>query len=314
MSDKPVAEVILTANLPAQIEQKIVSQFSTAKILLQDAGTDDFIQKMGRPTALVVIPGDPINARLISLLPESIKLIASYSAGLDHVDIDAARARNIEVSNTPDVLTDATADIAILLILGAVRGAGNAASLITNHAWKGWEPRQIFGYDLKNKTLGIMGPGRIGQATARRASAFGLNLVYWGLQHVPAIEQLGAKPILDLKDFLGEADILSLHLPATNQTRNIINQKTLSMMKPGSFLINTARGDLLDDDAVIEALASGHLAGIGLDVFSGEPNIHSGYLSSINTFLLPHIGSSTHETRQAMGDMVIASLQKMLRG
>jgi lactate dehydrogenase-like 2-hydroxyacid dehydrogenase len=307
-----VAEIILTANLPAPIEQKIASQFGTAKILLQAVGADAFIQQMGLPTAIVVIPGDPIDARLISLLPESIKLIASYSTGLDHVDIDAAMARNIAVSNTPDVLTEATADIAILLMLGAVRGASNAASLITSQTWKGWEPRQIFGYDLRNKTLGIMGPGRIGQATARRANAFGLKLVYWGRQQVPTMEQLGAKPILDMKDFLGEADILSLHLPATHQTRNIINKNSLSMMKAGSFIINTARGDLLDDEAVIDALASEKLAGVGLDVFRGEPNIHPGYLSSSNTFLLPHIGSSTHETRQAMGDMVIASLQKAL--
>ena len=309
-----MAEVILTANLPEQIEQKIASQFSTTKILLQTVGMDNFIQQMGSPTAIVVIPGDPIDAHLISLLPESIKLIASYSTGLDHVDIDAAMARNIAVTNTPDVLTDATADIAILLILGAVRGAGNAGRLITNQAWKGWEPRQIFGHDLRNKTLGIMGPGRIGQATAIRASAFGLKLVYWGRQQVPVMEQLGAKPLLDMENFLGEADILSLHLPATHQTRNIINKDTLSMMKTGSFLINTARGDLLNEEAVIEALASGQLAGVGLDVFRGEPNIHPGYLTSRNTFLLPHIGSSTHETREAMGDMVIASLQQVLRG
>jgi lactate dehydrogenase-like 2-hydroxyacid dehydrogenase len=308
-----VTQVILTANLPPQIEQKIARQFSTEKILLQDVGTDTFIQNIGLPNAIVVIPGDPIDARLISLLPESIELIASYSTGLDHVDIAAARARNIEVSNTPDVLTDATADIAILLILGAVRGAGNAAGLIKSEAWKGWEPRQVFGSDLKNKTLGIMGPGRIGQATAERARAFGLKLVYWGRKSAPAMEQLGARPILNIEDFLGTVDILSLHLPATNQTRNIINPKALSLMKTGSFLVNTARGDLIDDEAVIEALGNGKLAGVGLDVFRGEPNIHPGYFSSTHTFLLPHIGSSTHETRKAMGDMVIASLEKVLR-
>ena len=308
-----MADVILSANLPEHIELKISQIFSTTKIYLQKVGIDGFIQQMGSPTALVVIPGDPIDARLISGLPESIKLIASYSTGLDHIDLDAAKARNIAVSNTPDVLTDATADTAIFLKLGTIRGAAHATSLIRTETWKGWEPRQIFGHDHKNKTLGIMGPGRIGQATAERAKAFGLKLVYWGRKNVAAMETLGAKAVLDLSDFLGQVDIVSLHIPATAQTRNLVNQQTLSMMKTGSFLINTARGDLLDDDAVIEALASGKLAGVGLDVFSGEPNIHPGYLSSNNTFLLPHIGSSTHETRRAMGDMVIASLQKVLR-
>lgn len=308
-----MADVILSANLPEHIELKISQLFSTTKIYLQKVGIDGFIQQMGSPTALVVIPGDPIDARLISGLPESIKLIASYSTGLDHIDLDAAKARNIAVSNTPDVLTDATADTAIFLMLGTIRGAAHATSLIRTETWKGWEPRQIFGHDLKNKTLGIIGPGRIGRATAERAKAFGLKLVYWGRKNVAAMEQLGAKAVLDLSDFLGQVDIVSLHIPATAQTRNLVNQQTLSMMKTGSFLINTARGDLLDDDAVIEALASGKLAGVGLDVFSGEPNIHPGYLSSNNTFLLPHIGSSTHETRRAMGDMVIASLQKVLR-
>jgi len=307
-----MSEVVYTADLPAEVEAELGRRFAARKLRLQQIGTAAFVSALGDARAIVVIPGDPVDAALIEALPASMNHIASYSTGLDHVDRAAAAVRGITVSGTPDVLTDATADIAILLILGAMRGAGDGLRSINAGRWTGWTPSAVFGVDLRGKMLGIAGAGRIGVATASRARAFGMTIAYWGRRTSLEMEALGATGYSDWLGFLSAIDTLSLHLPSTAQTRGLVDARALHAMRRGSYLVNTARGDLVDDEAVIAALASGQLAGVGLDVFSGEPRIHPGYHNARGVFALPHLGSATVETRAQMGASVIASLSAAL--
>ena len=304
--------VAYTAEMPQSVCDLIGSSFRMRRAPLRGRPLDEFLTAVESAAALIVAPGDPVDATCIAALPETIRLIASYSVGLDHVDVDAARRRGVAVSNTPDVLTEATADIAMLLILSALRGASGAERMLRAGEWKGWAPDQIFGSDLSGRLLGIAGPGRIGAATAKRASAFGMRLVYWGRRESDAMNALGAEPMFDLEAFLGAIDVLSLHLPSTEQTRRFLNRQTISSMRKGAVVVNTARGDLIDDDALVAALHEGRIAGAGLDVFAGEPALHKGYLSAPNVTLLPHIGSATSETRLAMGRSVFDSLKQHL--
>ena len=217
------------------------------------------------------------------------------------------------MTNTPDVLTDATADVALLLILGALRGAAQASRLLHSRQWQGWEPAQIFGRDLTGKTLAIFGAGRIGAATAKRARAFGMEVIYWsGHRQSPLLDDVGAKAVEDFSQFLAQAEVLSLHAPSTPQTRGLVNAALIDKLPAGAALINTARGDLVEDEDVINALQSGRLGAIGFDVFTNEPAIDGRYYDLENAFLLPHIGSSTEETRAAMGRLVLQGLRRYL--
>lgn len=301
-------EIIYTSDLPEGVEVLLAEQYDARKVKLREVGYRQFLAQFGSARAIVACPGDPFDAQLIDSLPAAVGLIASYSTGLDHIDIVATGKRGILVTNAPDVLTDATADIAMLLILGAVRGATAASRLVRDQKWTGWRPAQIFGSDIRGKRLGILGGGRIGAATAQRAQAFGMTLSYHSRRRSNDLDALGAYYAPDLGSFLDSCDVLSLHVPATSETRNMIDAEALAKMRSGSFLINTARGDLIDDNAVISAAQSGHLAGIGLDVFRNEPALDPRYLKLSNAFLLPHIGSATDETRRAMGECVLASL------
>jgi lactate dehydrogenase-like 2-hydroxyacid dehydrogenase len=303
-------DIVVTGVLPEPVEAALADRYTVHKIDLQAAGIAALIDYIREARAIVVIPGDPINAELIAALPDHVRLIASYSTGLDHVDLTAAQARGILVTNTPDVLTDATADIAMLLLLGTLRGAANAVTLLESEQWSGWQPAQIFGWDLKDRILGIFGGGRIGTATAKRARAFGLDVIYHSRKPNVELDALGGRYFRDFKTFLGTADIVSIHAPSTPETQGIFNADAFAAMRDGSFLINTARGDLVDDDAVIAALDSQKLAGIGFDVFRGEPKLDRRYLRRPDALLLPHIGSATHETRLAMGRSVISSLDR----
>lgn len=300
--------IVVTADLVDAVEAGLAQRYDVRKLSLKALGADGFLAGIGGARAIVVSPGDPVDAALIERLPAELGLIASYSTGLDHIDVEAARRRGILVSNTPDVLTDATADIAIFLILGTVRGAARASSIIRSGGWDGWTPAQIFGRDLRGLSLGILGGGRIGAATALRAQAFGMAINYHSRRQNPKLGALGAAFYPDLHRFLKSSDIVSLHIPSTPETRRIIDADAIDAMREGGFLINTARGDLVDDDAVVAALRNGKLSGVGLDVFNDEPDFDRRYLECPNALLLPHIGSATHETRLAMGRSVIASL------
>ena len=264
--------------------------------------------------AILCTVGDPIGAELINKLPGSIKMLATFSAGFNHIDIRAAQARGIVVTNTPDVLTDATADVAMLLILGAARRASEGDRIVRQRAWTGWSPTHMMGTHLGGKRLGIMGMGRIGEAVAVRAQAFGMEVHYANRRGRRSAALPNAVLHPDADSLLLVADILSLHAPSTPDTRHWLNRERIQKLPPGAIVVNTARGDLVDDEALIEALRSGRLAAAGLDVFDGEPTVNPGYLALENTFLLPHLGSATQETRVAMGMRAADNLDAFFAG
>jgi lactate dehydrogenase-like 2-hydroxyacid dehydrogenase len=264
--------------------------------------------------ALLVSAVDPIPADLIQALPDSVRMIATFSVGTDHIDLAAARARGIAVSNTPGVLTDATADIALLLLLGAARRASEGERLIRESRWEGWAPTQLVGVHVTGKRLAILGMGRIGQAVARRARGFDMEIHYHNRRRLPADEETGAIYHADADDLLSVADFLSIHSPATPETHHWLNAERIARLPDRAVVINTARGSVVDDEALIAALRSGKLAAAGLDVFENEPRLHPGYASLPNTFLLPHLGSATDRTRDAMGFTALDNLDAFFAG
>jgi len=305
------AGVVYTSRLPAAIEEELETRFGARHVGPADA---DFCARLTRTWGLVAGPGASLDSALIHRLPGSVRIIASYSVGVDHIDIEAARIRGIVVTNTPDVVTNATADVAMLLILSACRQASWAERRLRAGEWRGASLLDTFGVDLAGRTLGIFGYGRIGQATARRGVAFGMQIVYHG-RHPRAVTDLpGARFEAQLHAFLAASDIVSLHVPLTPATRHVVDRDAIAAMRPGSILVNTARGGLVDDEALIEALRSGHLRAAGLDVYDSEPRIRPGYLTLDNVTLLPHIGTATIETRLAMGRAVIANLKAFREG
>jgi glyoxylate reductase len=243
-----------------------------------------------------------------------LRVVANMAVGYDNVDLEAARARRIQVSNTPDVLTDATAELTWALILAAARRVGEGERLVRAGAWTGWEPTQLLGTGLGGKTLGIAGGGRIGREVGRRAGAFGMDVVYWSRSPRRDWEaETGARPADDLLDLARRADVLSVHLAATPETRRIIDARVLDAMKPGALIVNTARGDVVDEPALVERLRAGRLRA-GLDVYAHEPHIPDALRELDNVVLLPHLGSATRETRQAMFDLAWENLLRGVRG
>jgi len=263
---------------------------------------------------LIVSPADTLDAAAIAKLPTSIKVMPTFSVGTDHIDLNAAKARGIVVTNTPGVLTDATADIAMLLMLGVMRRGGEGERLVRAGTWIGWRPTQLMGTQLGSKTLGIIGMGRIGLAVAVRAKAFGMRIIYHNRKPTPEAQTLGAEYAPNLDDMLPKCQVLSLHCPMSPETKNLLDARRLALLPKGAYVINTARGGHVVDDALIAALTSGHIAGAGLDVYAGEPNLDPRYRNLENAMLLPHLGSATTETRVAMGMMVIDNLDAVLSG
>jgi glyoxylate reductase len=243
-----------------------------------------------------------------------VRAIATYSVGYDHVDLAAARARGLAVLNTPDVLTDATAETALFLLLGAARRATESIGLIRSRAWKGWSPTQLLGVELAGKALGIFGMGRIGRGIARRARGFGMTIHYSNRNRLaPALEE-GAIFHADPEAMLAAVDALALACPSTPETRGFLDSRRLGLMRRGALVVNIARGDVVVDEDLIDALQTGHIRGAGLDVFTNEPNLHPGYFKLPNLFMLPHIGSSTIEARVGMATLLIDSLGELLAG
>jgi lactate dehydrogenase-like 2-hydroxyacid dehydrogenase len=278
--------------------------YSQAEIAAKAAGAD----------AILVSAVDPIPGDLIRALPDSVRMIATFSVGTDHIDLTAAKERGIVVSNTPGVLTDATADIALLLLLGAARRASEGERLIREGRWEGWAPTHLVGVHVTGKRLAILGMGRIGQAVARRARGFDMEIHYHNRRRLPAGEESGAIYHADADDLLAVADFLSIHSPANPETHHWLNAERIARLPDGAVVVNTARGSVVDDEALLAALASGKLAAAGLDVFENEPRIHPGYAATPNTFLLPHLGSATDQTRDAMGFTALNNLDAFFAG
>ena len=256
---------------------------------------------------------DPINAETISKLSDSIKIIANGAVGFGNIDIEAARKKNITVTNTPDVLTDATADIQILLLLGASRKAYEGRLAAEKQDWK-WSWDFLLGKQMSNKRLGILGMGRIGRAVAKRAKAFGMEIHYHNRSKLSSDLEDGAVYHDTLKGLFEQSEFLSVNCPATPKTTKIINKETLGYLKKNTVIGNAARGDVVDDDAMVEAIKNGTVFAYGLDVYNGEPKIHPEYLKLKNIFLLPHLGSATKRTRWDMAYRATKNLEQLFSG
>ncbi|MGD8351334.1 MAG: D-glycerate dehydrogenase, partial [Gammaproteobacteria bacterium] len=258
---------------------------------------------------------EKFDADTIARLPARVKAIANFSVGVDHVDLEAAKQKGVIVTNTPDVLSDATAEIAMLLMLGAARRASEGERLVRSQAWKDWSPAFMVGRQITGKRLGILGMGRVGQVVAARGRGFEMTIHYHNRKPLPAERAGDAEYHDSVEGLLAAVDVLSIHCPASAETRGLLNRERLALLHSDAILVNTSRGGVIDDDALIEALRTGGIAAAGLDVFNGEPdNIHPGYRELDNVFLLPHIGSATVETRQAMGERAIDNLRAIFSG
>jgi lactate dehydrogenase-like 2-hydroxyacid dehydrogenase len=254
-----------------------------------------------------------IGAAELERLPR-LRVVANMAVGYDNIDLDAARARGVAVSNTPDVLTRATAELTWALILAVARRVGEGERLVRAGAWTGWEPTQLLGTSLDGKLLGIVGGGRIGREVGRRAGAFGMDVAYWSRRGSVELERdAGARRVDDLLELAGQADVLSIHIASTPETRGIIDGAVLDRMPDGAILVNTARGDVVDEPALVERLVAGRIRA-GLDVFAAEPGVPDALKELDNVVLLPHLGSATLETRQAMFDLAWENLLRGARG
>jgi glyoxylate reductase len=304
-------KVVLTRRLPDAVETRMRELFD-AELNLKDVAMDRAALEAAVQRAEVLVPTitDRIDADLINSAGEQLKMIANFGAGVDHIDIDAAVARGIIVTNTPGVLTEDTADLAMSLILAVSRRIVEGAEVVAKGGFEGWTPTWMTGRKLWGKRLGIVGMGRIGQALARRAKAFGMQVHYHNRKPVsPRIEEeLGATWWDDLDEMLARMDVVSLNCPATKETHHLLNAERLARLQPHAILINTARGELIDEAALAEVVARRGLYGVGLDVFENEPAIQPGLLGRPNVVLLPHLGSATLEARQDMGDRVILNV------
>ena len=313
MGSKP--KVVVTRKLPEAVEARLRRDYDPHFNSDDHVySTDELVALADGADALLPCHSEHLSGAAIARLADSVKAIANFSVGVDHVDLDAAKSRGIIVTNTPDVLSDATAEIALLLVLGAARRAAEGDRLIRAEQWRQWSPAFMVGTQTTGKTLGIIGMGRVGQVTARRARGFDMSIHYHNRRRVPAEIEQGAVYHERLETLLGACDVLSLHCPATQATRHLIDAERIRLLRPGVIVVNTARGALIDDEALQEALRSGHVAAAGLDVFNDEPDIHPGYRELDNTFLLPHIGSATRETRDAMGFRALDNLDAIFAG
>ena len=265
-------------------------------------------------TALLVCTSEKVDAALLDSMPASLKVVATFSVGYDHIDVAACKARGFVATNTPDVLTDSTADTAMLLLLAAARRAYEGDSLVRAGGWKGWHTMMLLGVQPGGKRLGIYGMGRIGQALAQRARAFGMQIHYHNRSRLAPEQEAGAVYHDSPESLLRVSDFLCLNAPSSPATRGFLNAQRIELLPEGAIVVNTARGDLVVDEDLIAALQSGRLRAAGLDVFTNEPNLHPGYAGLPNTFLLPHLGSATIETRNAMGFTALDNIDAVLSG
>ncbi|HKW41545.1 MAG TPA: D-glycerate dehydrogenase [Gemmatimonadales bacterium] len=310
--------VVVTRRLPAAVEEQLAKQFD-ARLNSDDHAFSAAELQDALRTADALLPTvtDRLTAAVLAAEPLRARVIANYGVGFNHIDTAAAQARGLVVTNTPDVLTDDTADDAILLLLMVARRGGEGERHVRSGSWTGWRPTQMLGTRVTGKTLGLIGLGRIGRAVAHRAHhGFGMRVIFHDPVPPPpsVMAELGAEPRGSVDDVLREADFVSLHSPTTPETRHLIDARRLGLMKRSAFLINNARGDIVDEAALVAALKQGALAGAGLDVFEREPTVTADLLTMENVVLLPHLGSATQETRVAMGLRALENLTAFFAG
>jgi lactate dehydrogenase-like 2-hydroxyacid dehydrogenase len=310
--------VVVTRRLPEPVHEALTREFD-ARLNPDDRPltADGLRDALRQADALLTTVTDKVTADVLSVDPRRAGLVANFGVGFNNIDVEAAKARGIAVSNTPDVLTDATADLAMTLLLMVARRTGEGERHLRGGQWTGWRPTHMLGTHVTGKTLGMIGMGRIARAVAQRAHhGFGMRVIFHD-PYPPSPEvarSLGAEPRGSLEEVLREADFVSLHCPATPETRHLMNRDRLALMRPEAFLVNTARGDVVDEAALVEALQSRRIAGAALDVFEKEPQVTQALVSMDNVVLLPHLGSATQETRVAMGMRAFENLKLFFAG
>ena len=279
-----------------------------------ESSADEIVAMSARVDAVIPCHSERFSAEVAARLDPRLKIIANHSVGVDHCDLPALKARGIAVTNTPDVLSDATAEIAMLLMLGAARRAVEGDRIVRTGKWDFWSPSFMVGKQVTGARLGIVGMGRVGRAFAEKARGFGMQIHYYNRSRLSAEQEQGAVYHDTVESLLGVADFLSLHCPATPETTGLMNEKTFALLPDGAVMVNTARGALVDEAALMAALDSGKLSGAGLDCFVTEPGGNAGLAAYDNVFLLPHIGSATVQTRDAMGFRALDNLDAFFSG
>jgi len=313
VSEKPV--VVVGRKLPEAVEARLSRDYEprfNPEDRLYTAG--ELVALCAGADAILPCHTEHLSAEVVARLPDSVRIIANFSVGVDHVDLAAAKARGIVVTNTPDVLSDATAEIAILLMLGAARRAGEGERLIRAGRWKTWSPAFMVGTQVIGKRLGIVGMGRVGQTVARRVRGLDMEVHYHNRRRLAPGQEAGAIYHARLDEMLPLCDVVSLHCPAAPETANLFDAARIARLPDGAILVNTARGAIVDEDALIDALRSGKLAAAGLDVYKNEPGIRPEFAGLENAFLLPHVGSATRETRDAMGFRALDNMDAFFAG
>jgi len=316
MSSKP--RILVTRRWPAAVEQVLAERFDVTlnegDVPMTAEGLTDALRTFD---AVLPTVSDRLPAELFAGGGLRAKILGNYGVGYNHIDVAAAKAANIVVTNTPGVLTDCTADIAMTLLLAVARRAGEGERQVRAGEWTGWRPTHMIGSKVTGKTLGIIGFGRIGKAMAKRCHfGFDMDVVFYNRSRIDPAEasRYGARQLDTVEDVLRASDFVSLHCPGGGENRHLINAERLALMKPGAYLINTARGDVIDEAALVAALENGVIRGAGLDVFEAEPNVPERLRRLENVVLLPHLGSATEETRVAMGMKVVANVTAFFEG
>jgi lactate dehydrogenase-like 2-hydroxyacid dehydrogenase len=311
MSPRPT--VLVTRKLPAAVEARLQRDYD-ARLNPDDRlyTRDELVERARGAQAILPCHTEHLRSEVIDRLPAEVRIIANFSVGYDHVDVEAARRRGIVVTNTPDVLSDATAELTMMLMIGAARRAGEGEKLVREKLWKDWSPAFMVGTQVTGKRLGILGMGRVGRVVARRARGFDMKIHYHDLRPLPDADEGVFHTTLE--DMLPHCDFLSLHCNVTPATRGVMNAPRFALLPEGAILVNAARGALVEDDALVEALRSGKLRAAGIDAYNNEPNVDPRIVALPNTFLMPHIGSATRETRDAMGFRALDNLDAFFAG
>ena len=311
-------KILLTRRWPSEVEHYLSQRYDVT-INESDTPPDAAALKAALASYDAVCPTvtDKLNADVLAAGGGRVKILGNYGVGVSHIDLPTCKRLGIVVTNTPDVLTDATAEIAVTLMLMAARRAGEGERQVRDHKWDGWAPTRMIGADVTGRTLGLVGFGRIGQATAQKAHhGFGMPVLYYSRKRAaPEVEaRTGGQHCASLEELLERADFVSLHCPGGAETRHLLNAARLDLMKRSAFLINTARGEVVDEAALADALRNRVIAGAGLDVYEHEPRVPEAFLGLENVVLLPHLGSATLETRVAMGMRVAENLERFFAG
>ena len=305
---------VFVARKLLQANEKRMSEIWDAKLNSEDKiySQSELIELSRDCDGILCSIVDKFDAETINKLSDKVKILSNFAVGFGNIDIEAAKKKNIIVTNTPDVLTDAAAEIVILLLLGSARRATEGRKWVDKKNWS-WSADFLMGKQLTGRPLGILGMGRIGQAVAERAKSFGMQIHYYNRKKLPSNLENGAIYHESLKSLIKVSDFFSINCPATEETKKIINKEALSYFPNGAVIINSARGDMIDDEAMVNALKSGKVFALGLDVYNGEPDIHPQYLKLDNVFILPHLGSATEKTRLAMADLAISNIEEYFK-